>query len=362
MSGVKLLIHLLMRILYSSIRFVLLAILGFGFAQQGRAAQLQYATAVASDRNVVNPALAIDNSPLTAATLTAPALLGSAHLRLAFASSVPKGGMAGLIIQAGSNLDLSLLSGMSIRTYVGSSNSYEESIPLSSLVNLSLLGTNGGKVAVEFPAGKAFNQVGLYISGLLNASFDVDLFSAYATLPAPLPVELAMFQGKSTAAGVALAWSTASERSSDYFVVERADDSPENFRGIGKVQAAGTATQRTDYAFTDATPAATSYYRLRQVDLDGTTSFSPVVTVKKAAWSQPLSVYPNPATETVTLAAAPGTRFAVFNQLGRQLQTGEVAAGVRPALDVRRLPNGVYFVRDLSTGSSTRFVKADASE
>lgn len=298
----------------------------------------------------------------TAAPLRASALLGSANLRLGFGSVVPASGMAGLGIQVGSNVDLPLLSGITIRTYMGSNPGCEESLPVSSLINFSLLGSNGGKATIEFPVNKPFNQVGLSIAGLLNASLNVDVFSAYGTLTAPLPVELAAFQGKSTAAGTSLAWNTASERNSDYFVVERADNSPENFRSIGKAPGAGTTTRRTEYTFVDARPAVLSYYRLRQVDRDGATSFSPVVALKSVAISQLLAVCPSPATETVVVAGAVATRFVLFDQLGRPLQSGEVLAGVQPVLDVRPLPGGVYLLRDLNTGSSTRFVKASASE
>lgn len=346
---------------YQLIRVAVFAIFCLGLSFRSSAASRQAATSVVSSRNVTNRQYAIDNSPTTAATLSASLLLGGANLRLGFESTVPKGGVSGLVIRAGSNLDLSLLSNMVIRTYMGSGSSFEESFSVSNLIALSLL--NGGEaVAVEFTANKPFNQVELRIGGLLNVSFDVDVFSVYGAVEAPLPVELVAFQGKSTAAGTALTWSTASERNSDYFVVERADDSPENFQTIGQVQSAGTTTQRTEYRFTDTRPAALSYYRLRQVDRDGTTSFSPLVAVKREAASQTLAVYPNPAAETVSIASTPGTRFAVLDQLGRQLQAGEIPAGVQPALDVRALPNGVYFVRDQATGRSTRFVKAAAAE
>ena len=347
--------------LYHSIRVALISIFCLGLSLNSSAALRQPATSVVSARNVANKQQAVDNSPTTAATLSASPLLGGASLRLGFDSTVPEGGVAGLVIQAGSNLDLSLLSNMSIRTYMGSGSGYLEEFPLNSLISLSTLSA-GGPATVEFTAHNPFNQVELRIGGLLNASFDVDVFSAYGTLAAPLPVELMAFQGKSTVAGTALTWSTASERNSDYFVVERADGTPENFQPIGKVQSAGTTTRRTDYSFTDTRPAALSYYRLRQVDRDGTTNFSSVVTIKRAAWSQLLAVYPNPAAEAVNIAGTPGTRFAVLDQLGRQLQAGEIPAGAQPALDVRALPNGVYFVRDLATGHSTRFVKTAAAQ
>lgn len=343
--------------LYSFVRVVLAAFLFFSVTEKTCAEQIQYATTVANSFLASNTGHAVDASLTTAATLSAP-LLGSARLRVGFSSVVQKGGKAGLMILAGSTLDLSLLNNMSIRTYMNSNVGYEEDIEVGNLVSLSLL--KAGKASVEFPVGKPFNQVELRIGGLLNVSLEVDMFAAYGTYTSPLPVELAIFQGKSTAAGTALSWSTASERNSDYFAVERADDSPENFRAIGRVKGAGTTSQRTQYDFVDARPAALSYYRLRQVDHDGTTSFSPVVVVKSAAFSQSLAVYPSPATETVVITGGSGTHYALFDHLGRQVQTGEVLAGTRPVLDVRALPGGVYFVRDLGTGRSTRFVRAAA--
>ncbi|MFC6224568.1 hypothetical protein ACFP2F_15065 [Hymenobacter artigasi] len=318
------------------------------------AEQVQYATSVATSAFAANTEQAVDGSLMTAATLSAPAL-GASRLRLVFSSMVQSGGRVGLVIQAGSTLDVSLLNNMSIRTYMNSNSGYEENIAVNSLVTLSAL--SGGKANVEFTAGKPFNQIELRVGGLINASLDVDLFAAYAPLAAPLPVELAIFQGKSTAAGTSLSWSTASERNSDYFVVERADDSPESFRAIGQVQGVGTASQLTQYSFVDARPKSLCYYRLRQVDRDGTSSISPVVVVKNAAFSQRLVVYPSLTIENVTVMGVLGTRFALCDQLGRQLQTGEVLAS-QSVLDVRALPAGIYFVRDLSTGTSTRFVRS----
>ena len=112
----------------------------------------------------------------------------------------------------------------------------------------------------------------------------------------------------------------------------------------------------------DARPAVLGYYRLRQVDRDGATSFSSVIALKSVAISQPLAVDPSASTETVVVAGSVGIRFVLFNQLGRRLQTGEMPASAQLVLDVRTLPGGVYFLRDLNTGSSTCFVKASASE
>jgi hypothetical protein len=341
-------------------RITLLALLLLGFTWRTHSEEFQYVNAVVSSLNTTNNEMAIDNSDVTAATLTIPFLAAEARLRLAFGSVVRVGGQGRLLIQVPTNLDVSAFNSITIRTYMGSDTVAEESFPLSTLISITTLTGGVGKNTVQFPVGKAFNQVELSISGTVNANVSINLFLASATFTSPLPVELVAFQARSTSAGTALAWNTASERNCDYFVVERADSSPENFRALRQVQGAGTTTHPTQYTFVDAHPALLNYYRLRQVDSNGTTSFSPVVFVKNTASKLPLAVYPSPATETVVVTGAVGTRFALFDQLGRQLHTGEVLAGTRPTLDVRALPGGVYFVRDLATGSSRRFVKVAA--
>lgn len=81
----------------------------------------------------------------------------------------------------------------------------------------------------------------------------------------------------------------------EYFAVERSADG-RNFSEIARVKGNGTTSNRTDYTYTDNTPlTGVSYYRLRQVDYDGTYEFSTVRSVSlKAAQIFTLSVYPNP--------------------------------------------------------------------
>ena len=110
---------------------------------------------------------------------------------------------------------------------------------------------------------------------------------------APLPVELILFTATNTARqGVALHWVTASEKNSHSFVVERSADG-KIFRSMGTLAAAGSTQARTAYDLTDEQPlSGTSYYRLRQVDLDGTTADSPVRNMKRVAKGEGLAVYP----------------------------------------------------------------------
>ncbi|MCB2409207.1 T9SS type A sorting domain-containing protein [Hymenobacter lucidus] len=119
----------------------------------------------------------------------------------------------------------------------------------------------------------------------------------------PLPVELTSFTGKVAEAGVALRWQTASEKNALRFDVERAAKD-QAFQPLAKVAAAGTSTIAHNYAYTDATTGSgLYYYRLRQVDIDGTVSYSPVVTVQVTPTSAPLltGAYPNPFGNELTL-------------------------------------------------------------
>ena len=164
----------------------------------------------------------------------------------------------------------------------------------------------------------------------------------------PLPVELTAFTAE--AAGpdaVRLAWATATEKNSARFDVERSLDGLA-FAKIGEAAAAGSSSSARRYAHLDGTaPAGRLYYRLRQVDADGTFSYSPVRMVTLAG-SGLLALVPNPAQAARTLASGlpAGAAVNVFDALGRPVlrtlaDVGGQAALVLPA---GQAP-GLYLVR-----------------
>jgi hypothetical protein len=164
----------------------------------------------------------------------------------------------------------------------------------------------------------------------------------------PLPVTLSRFDAAWTPSGPVLSWATASEMNNDYFAIERSLDGV-TFKAIGQQAGAGTATIAHAYQFADAEgkalPAATLYYRLRQVDSDGKATYSPVRTV--AVDHSKLVLFPNPAASKATLTgAAPSTSVLVLDALGRVLltSTSDAAGSAQLALPAG-LPSGVYIVR-----------------
>ncbi|GAB3915805.1 hypothetical protein GCM10028804_01080 [Larkinella terrae] len=110
-----------------------------------------------------------------------------------------------------------------------------------------------------------------------------------------LPVELANFRAKPIGSVVQLAWETTSEHNANYFTVEHSLDVM-NFTPIGRVKAAGNATRRQSYAFVDdQSHRMTNYYRLQQVDTDGSKRYSKIIAARPDHLLPALTTYPNPS-------------------------------------------------------------------
>jgi hypothetical protein len=179
------------------------------------------------------------------------------------------------------------------------------------------------------------------------------------TIVAPLPVELTRFEAVAQRQDAVLTWSTASEKNNDYFVVERSV-SGRNFTAIGTVRGQGNSTRPTDYRFTDAGAgrlvSGKVYYRLQQVDADGTLTYGPVRAVEFAASTKATAaLYPNPSQNEATIdlsGLADGTyTVTVLDLAGRVLRTQHLGALASP-LDLKGLPQGAYVVLVRGVGIS----------
>jgi len=175
------------------------------------------------------------------------------------------------------------------------------------------------------------------------------LFSTDATLP----VELTEFTAEALPKQrVRLDWTTALETGNSHFEVERSSDG-RSFGHLGAVAGAGESTQEQVYTFLDENvPAGPQYYRLRQVDLDGTETLSEVrvVTVVDAI---ALEVYPNPATHELRLTGFSGGLVHLLDANGRTLRRQHLEEG--QPLSVTDLSPGFYLLR--AGNATVRWVK-----
>lgn len=127
-------------------------------------------------------------------------------------------------------------------------------------------------------------------------------FSAFAVAQStqPLPIELIGFTGTAMADYNHLAWSTATETNNHYFTVERSTNGFDFFP-IGTVQGAGNSTQQRNYSLDDTDPAnGMNYYRLKQTDYNGQSTYSSIVSLDFHRGNMAVNnVRPNPTSGAV---------------------------------------------------------------
>lgn len=197
--------------------------------------------------------------------------------------------------------------------------------------------------------GYAFD-VGASDTGDLTARFRITVTPPQIRLPLPIRLRAESRPGR-----VDLSW--PAEALTGSVSVERAPATVDAWTVVQTlVRTSGSAAARVDrVSVTDLAPG-THRFRLRQVDADGQTRLSDVVTVDVVGVTAVSEAVPNPVRARgridVQVATAQDVRAAVYDVLGRRLATlhdGPMDAGRRYALaldaDALRLPSGMYFVR-----------------
>ena len=170
-----------------------------------------------------------------------------------------------------------------------------------------------------------------------------------------LPIELTSFTATCDGRSSLIEWTTATERNNDYFSLERSDDAI-NFVEIARVAGAGNSIEPIDYAYTDyGIHGGDNYYRLVQVDYDGTRTVSEIVVancIEPEVGEPDVQAYPNPFNDELTVVLDNfGNRAAtieVYDMLGKLIYTNKVAApqnSYETILNLSNLPPAAYTVR-----------------
>lgn len=183
-----------------------------------------------------------------------------------------------------------------------------------------------------------------------------------------LPIELAYFDVTAQDNEVWVQWQTLSEENNDHFEVERSLDGV-NFQTIKNIEGAGTTHEIQFYEIVDILEVLTAdvlYYRLKQVDTDGTTSYSDIQALRLAykKIAEGVEVFPNPAVDRLNLSFELGTQSemiaTVYDMTGKimlQEQFGELGTGmVRKSIDIQNINQGCYIL-EIKTNSTTKVVK-----
>jgi|GEM_PF-6073298 len=181
-----------------------------------------------------------------------------------------------------------------------------------------------------------------------------------------LPVTLTSIKASGIVNTIKVEWVTTAEINNKGFEVERSEDGT-NFSNIGWVDGNGTTAETVEYTFDDTKVIANKiyYYRLRQVDFDGASEYTPIVSAKitdassrEIVWSR---FIPNPAAADANLvinANAEGKAdVTILNLAGAVVHQSayNLYHGLNNLmLDLSQLPSGNYITKiDLNGGSTT---------
>ncbi|MEM9848843.1 MAG: T9SS type A sorting domain-containing protein [Bacteroidota bacterium] len=173
-----------------------------------------------------------------------------------------------------------------------------------------------------------------------------------------LPVELSYFNAKAQNCEVNLEWATASEHNFSHFEVERSTDG-KFFKGVQKIAGAGNSLETIKYNFSETVAAGSQYYRLKQVDLDGTYEYSKTVVVKSACQKASFNAFPTQLYGdkqlTIDLLGNTYETLTVVSVTGQRILELPATDQSQLQIDVSALAAGIYFITD-GKGNSTRFI------
>jgi len=194
----------------------------------------------------------------------------------------------------------------------------------------------------------------------------IDNFEISATL---LPVDLMAFDGRRKGEIIELNWETASEENNDYFIIEKSRDG-RNFEKLEVMEGNGDSNVALSYSCFDKEPfIGINYYRLTQVDHDGTYEvFDKIVSVDYFG-KQKMALQPNPTRgdniQLIYQIEQEGeVALEIYNASGILVKSLDVyALNARNVFDIslESLSNGVYFIKTIHRKNiqSMRFVKTN---
>ena len=202
-----------------------------------------------------------------------------------------------------------------------------------------------------------FKTIDIAISGE-GINYQVVSF-AYSQI---LPVKMVSFTTKEDGKKVKLNWQTATETDNDFFTVERSTNQ-NDWSAVKKIKGAGNSTELRGYEATDEFPVTgTSYYRIKQTDLNGNATYSETRSVKLELNSIKLSVFPVPNSgNTITVNGITEYRsheLSVINAAGLTIFITNLS---NATVELPVLLKGIYFIqiKDKTSGKATtlRYVK-----
>ena len=194
---------------------------------------------------------------------------------------------------------------------------------------------------------------------------DVEMYNLSAL--SALPVKMTSFNAEIRNRNAELTWTTENEINNHHYVVERSSNGT-NFDSIGTVIGRNNTAAFT-YNFSDKQMKnGSNFYRIRQVDVDGGSTLSKVVTVKNMNSVDGIKVFPTAAKSQINFSTnlenATNVQVMVADASGKivfRSNRSLTAGSNQQSVSIDQLNNGVYYlmIRDAegSINQTTSFIK-----
>lgn len=179
--------------------------------------------------------------------------------------------------------------------------------------------------------------------------------NGYPCMAYPLAVTFKGFNSKCEGDGIRLDWSTVSEINNDYFEVEYSENGTD-WKKIARVDGKGTTNVESTYSFTHRnTTNATSYYRLTQVDFDGTATLLQTI-ASNCRGTEVISASPNPTKNGFRIQhISAGDYIEVYNALG-SIVYATTSGSNYEEIDLSGQQPGLFFV-SVTSGDQKQILK-----
>lgn len=178
---------------------------------------------------------------------------------------------------------------------------------------------------------------------------------------APLPITLSGFTVQNKNCVANLKWTTASEQNSKHFEVQHSTDGLK-YVLLTIIPSSGNSNTEKHYNYNGKLISRHNYFRLRMVDLDGSSKLSAVISVTSSCNITSISVFPNPANKMVTVSGLQGAnQVRLLDPLGKMI-TNIKTSNRSKTLDMASLPKGIYLIQVMQNNIVIENIKVIKSQ
>lgn len=170
--------------------------------------------------------------------------------------------------------------------------------------------------------------------------------SSYATvnISGSLPVKLLYFKARCETDSLLLQWATAMEIDNDKFIIERSTDGI-HWGLVTEIEGAGNSNVTHYYSFKDILNNSRNFYRLRQTDVNGTFSYSGIITANCSSSVSAFTISPNPGRDQFILRNLPvNGQIRVTDMKGRLVIAPHAYTGTIHSINLGGFAQGIYLV------------------